>query len=195
MAYDNSDTAFKIYTGGFFHPTLGRRAGLWPNAGKARRLGGNTEAHGFNLSLVRSAATVNEQIRPVRQGGYDLWPHPHLRCQRPGRTDRQRKMALACRNGVGRAGFTPVGRRDRVGNHKLKFSDGEARCEDDHGGLCRTDAPFSDPIKAERASQATRPKKWLDAPGASHSSRPGFCIRIELAYSPRPAGLARTWGR
>lgn len=60
MEYDNSDTAFKIYTGGFFHPNWGVELG-YLNAGKARRLGGDTEAHGFNLSLV-GRAPLSEQF-------------------------------------------------------------------------------------------------------------------------------------
>ncbi len=41
-------------------PQLGVELG-YLNAGKARRLGGDTEAHGFNLSLV-GRAPVNEQF-------------------------------------------------------------------------------------------------------------------------------------
>jgi OOP family OmpA-OmpF porin len=57
---DNSDNALKIYTGGFFHPNLGVEFG-YLNAGKARRLGGDTKAHGFNLSLV-GRAPLHEQF-------------------------------------------------------------------------------------------------------------------------------------
>lgn len=60
LPYDDSDNGFKIYTGGFFHPNLGVEFG-YLNAGKARRLGGDTEAHGFNLSLV-GRAPLSEQF-------------------------------------------------------------------------------------------------------------------------------------
>src|SRR6476620_7158493 len=60
LPYDDSGTGFKIYTGGFFHPNLGVEFG-YLNAGKARRLGGDTEAHGFNLSLV-GRAPLTEQF-------------------------------------------------------------------------------------------------------------------------------------
>ncbi len=60
MPYDDSDTGYKIYTGGFFHPNLGVEFG-YLNAGKAHRLGGDTEAHGFNLSLV-GRAPLGEQF-------------------------------------------------------------------------------------------------------------------------------------
>jgi OmpA-OmpF porin, OOP family len=57
---DNTDNALKLYTGGFFHPNWGLEVG-YVNAGKARRLGGETEAHGFNLSLV-GRAPLSEQF-------------------------------------------------------------------------------------------------------------------------------------
>lgn len=60
MESDNSDTAWKLYTGGFFHPNWGLEVG-YVNAGKARRLGGDTEAHGINLSLV-GRAPVSQQF-------------------------------------------------------------------------------------------------------------------------------------
>jgi OOP family OmpA-OmpF porin len=60
LSSDNSDTAFKLYTGGFFHPNVGVEFG-YLNAGKARRLGGDTKAHGFNLSLV-GRAPLSEQF-------------------------------------------------------------------------------------------------------------------------------------
>lgn len=58
--FDNSDSALKLYTGGFFHPNMGVELG-YINAGKAHRLGGDTEAHGFNLSLV-GRAPLSEQF-------------------------------------------------------------------------------------------------------------------------------------
>jgi opacity protein-like surface antigen len=58
--FDDSDSAFKLYTGGFFHPNVGVELG-YINAGKAHRLGGDTEAHGFNLSLV-GRAPLSEQF-------------------------------------------------------------------------------------------------------------------------------------
>lgn len=60
FASDDSDTALKLYTGGFFHPNLGVEFG-YLNMGKAHRLGGDTKAHGFNLSLV-GRAPLTEQF-------------------------------------------------------------------------------------------------------------------------------------
>lgn len=60
LSYDDSGNAFKIYTGGFFHPNAGVEFG-YINAGTARRLGGETKAHGFNLSLV-GRAPLTEQF-------------------------------------------------------------------------------------------------------------------------------------
>lgn len=60
VAYDNSGSAMKLVTGGFFHPNFGVELG-YIHAGKAQRLGGDTKAHGFNLSLV-GRAPLNEQF-------------------------------------------------------------------------------------------------------------------------------------
>jgi len=60
LAYDDSDTAFKLYAGGFFHPNVGVELG-YLNAGKAHRLGGETKAQGINLSLV-GRAPLGEQF-------------------------------------------------------------------------------------------------------------------------------------
>ena len=60
LAYDDSDSAYKLYAGGFFHPNVGVELG-YLNAGTARRLGGETKAHGFNLSLV-GRAPLTEQF-------------------------------------------------------------------------------------------------------------------------------------
>ncbi|RYF46216.1 MAG: porin family protein [Comamonadaceae bacterium] len=60
LSQDDSGNAFKIYTGGFFHRNMGVEVG-YLNAGTARRLGGDTKAHGFNLSLV-GRAPLGEQF-------------------------------------------------------------------------------------------------------------------------------------
>ena len=51
LAFDDSDTAIKLYTGAYFHPNLGLELG-YLDLGKARRLGGSTSARGLNFSLV-----------------------------------------------------------------------------------------------------------------------------------------------
>ncbi len=124
MAYDNSDTAFKIYTGGFFHPNWGVELG-YLNAGKARRLGGDTEAHGFNLSLV-GRAPLNEQFDLFGKVGTTY-----------GRTRTSGASGLGVQTGkedgfgmsygVGaRWAFTPQWAAViEWENHKLKFSDGK----------------------------------------------------------------------
>lgn len=60
LTFDDSDTAGKIYTGGYFNRNLGLEFG-YLNMGKAERIGGSTKAHGFNLSLV-GRAPLNEQF-------------------------------------------------------------------------------------------------------------------------------------
>ncbi len=58
--FDDSDTGWKLYTGGFFHPNVGVEFG-YLNFGKATRLGGDTKAQGLNFSLV-GRAPISEQF-------------------------------------------------------------------------------------------------------------------------------------
>jgi len=60
LSQDDSGNAYKIYAGGFFHRNVGVELG-YLNAGTAHRLGGDTKAHGFNLSLV-GRAPLGEQF-------------------------------------------------------------------------------------------------------------------------------------
>ncbi|WCM94585.1 outer membrane beta-barrel protein [Acidovorax sp. NCPPB 2350] len=52
--FDDSDTAWKLYTGGYFNPNFGVEFG-YLNFGSAHRIGGETKAQGLNLSLVGRA--------------------------------------------------------------------------------------------------------------------------------------------
>ena len=123
LAYDDSDSAYKLYAGGFFHPNVGVELG-YLNAGTARRLGGETKAHGFNLSLV-GRAPLTEQFAVFGKIGTTY-----------GRTRTSGLAAtgveLGKENGFGlsyglgaRWAFTPqwaaVVEWER---HKFKFSDG-----------------------------------------------------------------------
>ena len=60
FAFDDSDTAFKIYTGGYFNPYFGVELG-YLHAGEATRIGGTTKAQGLNLSLI-GRAPLGEQF-------------------------------------------------------------------------------------------------------------------------------------
>ena len=60
LGFDDSDSAWKLTTGGYFHPNAGVELS-YLNAGKAHRLGGTTKAQGINLSLV-GRAPLNEQF-------------------------------------------------------------------------------------------------------------------------------------
>jgi OOP family OmpA-OmpF porin len=51
---DDTGTAFKLTTGGFFHPYLGMELG-YLHAGRMQRLGGITRGQGLNLSLIARA--------------------------------------------------------------------------------------------------------------------------------------------
>lgn len=58
--FDDSDTGWKLYTGGYFHPNFGVEFG-YLNFGKASRLGGDTKAQGLNFSLV-GRAPIGDQF-------------------------------------------------------------------------------------------------------------------------------------
>ena len=60
FGFDDSDTAFKIYTGGYFNPYFGLEAG-YLHMGSADRIGGSTKAQGLNLSLI-GRAPLGEQF-------------------------------------------------------------------------------------------------------------------------------------
>jgi opacity protein-like surface antigen len=60
LGFDDSDSAWKLSTGGYFHPNAGVELS-YLNAGKAHRLGGTTRAQGVNLSLI-GRAPLNEQF-------------------------------------------------------------------------------------------------------------------------------------
>ncbi|MFN9470268.1 outer membrane beta-barrel protein [Acidovorax sp.] len=60
LGFDDSDSAWKLSTGGYFHPNAGVELS-YLNAGKAHRLGGTTKAQGVNLSLI-GRAPLNEQF-------------------------------------------------------------------------------------------------------------------------------------
>jgi opacity protein-like surface antigen len=55
FACDDSDTAGSIYFGSMFRDNLGAELG-YVNMGRVSRGGGDTKAHGLNLSLVGKAA-------------------------------------------------------------------------------------------------------------------------------------------
>lgn len=54
LGVDDTGTAFKITTGGFFNPFLGMELG-YLHAGRMQRLGGVTRGQGLNLSLIARA--------------------------------------------------------------------------------------------------------------------------------------------
>lgn len=60
FAFDDSDTAWKVYSGGYFNRNFGVELG-YLNMGKAERIGGSTKAQGLNLSLV-GRAPLSEQF-------------------------------------------------------------------------------------------------------------------------------------
>ena len=123
-AYDDSGNAFKVYTGGFFHPNLGVELG-YINAGKARRLGGDTKAQGVNLSLV-GRAPLGEQFDLFGKVGTT-----YGRTQTDGssnlgvRTGKEDGFGLSY--GIGaRWAFAPQWAAVlEWESHKFKFSDGD----------------------------------------------------------------------
>lgn len=60
FGFDDTDTAAKLYVGGYFNPNFGLEFG-YANFGKADRIGGTTKAQGLNLSLI-GRVPLNEQF-------------------------------------------------------------------------------------------------------------------------------------
>lgn len=125
LGYDNSDSAFKIYTGGFFHPNFGVEFG-YLNAGKAHRLGGDTKAHGFNLSLV-GRAPLSEQFDVFGKVGTTYGRTRTSGFASTGvQTGKEDGFGLSYGLGA-RWAFTPQWAAVvEWENHRFKFSDGNA---------------------------------------------------------------------
>ena len=125
LSYDDSGSAFKLYTGGFFHPNLGVEFG-YLNAGKAHRLGGDTKAHGFNLSLV-GRAPLTEQFDVFGKVGTTYGRTRTTQGAVPTGVAGGKEDGFGLSYGLGaRWAFTPqwaaVVEWER---HKFKFADGE----------------------------------------------------------------------
>lgn len=125
FASDRSDNVLKLTTGGFFHPNMGVEFG-YLDVGKAQRLGGNTKAQGFNLSLV-GRAPLTEQFDLLGKVGTTY-----------GRTRTSGVMGAGVQTGKedgfgvsyglgARWTFTPQWAAVvEWENHKFQFSDGDS---------------------------------------------------------------------
>lgn len=125
LAYDDSGNALKLYTGGFFHPNVGVEVG-YLDVGKAHRLGGDTKAYGFNLSLV-GRAPINEQLDLFGKVG-TTYGRTRTSGQAGTGVAMGKEDGFGLSYGLGaRWAFTPqwaaVLEWER---HKFKFSDGDA---------------------------------------------------------------------
>jgi OOP family OmpA-OmpF porin len=123
LGSDTSGNPLKLYTGGFFHPNVGVEFG-YLNAGKVQRLGGDTKAHGFNLSLV-GRAPLSEQFDVFGKLGTT-----YGRTRTSGligtglRTGKEDGFGLSYGLGA-RWAFTPQWAAVvEWENHRFKFSDG-----------------------------------------------------------------------
>lgn len=125
FASDNSDSALKLYTGGFFHPNLGVEFG-YLDVGKAHRLGGDTKAHGFNLSLV-GRAPLSEQFDVFGKLG-TTYGRTRTSGQAGTGVQMGKEDGFGLSYGLGaRWAFTPQWAAVvEWENHKFKFSDGNA---------------------------------------------------------------------
>lgn len=125
LASDNSDSALKLYTGGFFHPNMGVEFG-YIDAGKAHRLGGDTKAHGFNLSLV-GRAPLSEQFDVFGKVG-TTYGRTRTSAQAGTGVQTGKEDGFGLSYGLGaRWAFTPQWAAVvEWENHKFKFSDGNA---------------------------------------------------------------------
>lgn len=122
---DNSDTAYKLSAGGYFHPNFGVEFG-YVNAGDARRLGGDTKAHGFNLSLL-ARAPLSEQFDIFGKVGTTYGRTETTGFSAAGvRTGKEDGFGLSY--GVGaRWAFSPQWAAVvEWENHRFKFADGDS---------------------------------------------------------------------
>lgn len=125
LGSDTSGSPLKLTTGGFFHPNMGVEFG-YLNAGKAHRLGGDTKAHGFNLSLV-GRAPLSEQFDVFGKVGTTYGRTRTSGVMGTGvQTGKEDGFGLSY--GVGaRWAFTPQWAAVvEWENHRFKFSDGDA---------------------------------------------------------------------
>lgn len=125
MGSDDTGNALKLYTGGFFHPNMGVEFG-YLNVGKARRLGGDTEAHGFNLSLV-GRAPLGEQFDVFAKVGSTYGRTRTSGMAGTGvQTGKEDGFGLSYGLGA-RWAFTPqLAAVVEWENHRFKFSDGDS---------------------------------------------------------------------
>lgn len=122
---DSSDSVVKLTTGGFFHPNMGVEFG-YLDVGKAQRLGGNTKAQGFNLSLV-GRAPLTEQFDLFGKVGTTYGRTRTSGVLGTGvKTGKEDGFGLSYGLGA-RWAFTPQWAAVvEWENHKFKFSDGDA---------------------------------------------------------------------
>lgn len=125
LASDTSGSPLKLYTGGFFHPNMGVEFG-YLNAGKAHRLGGDTKAHGFNLSLV-GRAPLSDQFDVFGKVGTTYGRTRTSAVMGTGvQTGKEDGFGLSYGLGA-RWAFTPQWAAVvEWENHRFKFSDGNA---------------------------------------------------------------------
>lgn len=67
LAYDDTDTAWKLSTGGYFHRNFGVEVG-YLDFGRAYRLDGRTKARGINLSLI-GRAPIGDRLELFAKAG------------------------------------------------------------------------------------------------------------------------------
>jgi len=118
---DTSDTGWKLYAGGQINPMLGVELG-YVDFGKVQRLGGDTKAHGLNLSLV-GTMPLGEAASLFGKVGTTLHRTRVGSTIPDYRTGRERDFGLSYGLGVA-FNVTPqvqvVGEWER---HRLSFSD------------------------------------------------------------------------
>jgi opacity protein-like surface antigen len=125
LAYDDSDTAWKLSTGGYFHRNFGVELG-YLDFGRSYRLDGRTKAQGVNLSLV-GRAPIGDRLELFAKAGTTY--SRTVTSAQPVyglRTGRDSGMGLSF--GVGASwGFTPnIAAVLEWERHRLHFADDTA---------------------------------------------------------------------
>jgi opacity protein-like surface antigen len=125
VGFDDNGNAWKLATGGYFHPNVGVEVG-YLHFGRAYRLGGRTRAEGINLSLV-GRAPLGERLELFAKAGTTY--SRTATSGDPGyglRTGKNNGMGLSY--GIGASwGFTPnIAAVLEWERHRLRFADDTA---------------------------------------------------------------------
>ena len=125
LAYDDTDTAWKLSAGGYFHRNVGVEVS-YLDFGRAYRLDGRTKAQGINLSLV-GRAPIGERLELFAKAG-TTYSRTSTSAQPVYGLRAGKNSGMGLSYGVGASwGFTPnIAAVLEWERHRLRFADDTA---------------------------------------------------------------------